>query len=121
MNSKANTGNLGEDLACRYLINNGYKILDRNFRKPCGEIDIIAKDNDATIVFVEVKALRRASSLSPEDNMSSSKIAKINRTASLWAGSNDASINQEKGFRVDLVAVELANWQDPIIRHYKNV
>lgn len=48
-------GNKGEDLACEYLIKNGYKILERNkhFSKLC-EIDIIAKLKDK-VVFVEVK------------------------------------------------------------------
>ena len=48
-------GNKGEDLACEYLIKNGYEILERNkhFSKLC-EIDIIAKYKNK-IVFVEVK------------------------------------------------------------------
>lgn len=44
----------GEDLAAQYLTKKGYKIIERNFRKGYGEIDIICvKDN--TLVFVEVK------------------------------------------------------------------
>ena len=48
-------GNKGEDLACEYLIKNGYEILERNkhFSKLC-EIDIIAKFKNK-VVFVEVK------------------------------------------------------------------
>jgi putative endonuclease len=48
-------GNRGEDLACEYLIKNGYEILERNkhFSKLC-EIDIIAKIKNK-VVFVEVK------------------------------------------------------------------
>lgn len=43
-----------EQLAARYLVDNGYTVLERNFRNKTGEIDIIAK-NDNLIVFVEVK------------------------------------------------------------------
>ena len=47
-------GKEGEAIAVKYLIDNGYKILDLNYRSQQGEIDIIAKDGDL-IVFVEVK------------------------------------------------------------------
>ena len=47
-------GKIGESLACKYLINKGYKILNRNYQKRCGEIDIIAR-NDLYLVFLEVK------------------------------------------------------------------
>lgn len=59
LNKKDNksTGNLGEDKAAEYLINKGYKVLERNLRLFCGEIDILAEDNK-TIVIVEVKTVR---------------------------------------------------------------
>ena len=48
-------GNKAEDQATQYLKEKGYKILDRNFSCPMGEIDIIAQDVQKTLVFVEVK------------------------------------------------------------------
>lgn len=50
-------GKSGEDLAARLLEARGYEILARRYRTRYGEIDIVARDN-ATIVFVEVKARR---------------------------------------------------------------
>jgi putative endonuclease len=50
-------GHEGEDVAADYLRSLGYTIVQRNFRGPGGEIDIIARDGDV-IVFVEVKARR---------------------------------------------------------------
>ena len=47
-------GKIGEEIATEYLIENGYKILERNFNCKQGEIDIIAKDKDE-VVFIEVK------------------------------------------------------------------
>lgn len=48
-------GNRGEDIACDYLIREGYVIIHRNFRSQYGEIDIIA-ENDTHIIFIEVKS-----------------------------------------------------------------
>lgn len=47
-------GKIGEDIAAGFLIKEGYNILERNFRCPLGEIDIVALDS-GTLVFVEVK------------------------------------------------------------------
>ena len=47
-------GKIGEDIACRYLLQEGYKIIERNFECLQGEIDIIAKDKNY-LVFIEVK------------------------------------------------------------------
>ena len=48
-------GDIGENIACKYLIKNHYKILERNFKNSIGEIDIIAR-HKKEIVFVEVKS-----------------------------------------------------------------
>ena len=48
------TGNLGESLACRYLENKGFRIIERNLHISRNELDIIAEDK-THIIFVEVK------------------------------------------------------------------
>ena len=50
------TGNIGEARAYAYLEQQGYEILDTNFKTKIGEIDIIAEDKTGRIVFVEVKS-----------------------------------------------------------------
>ena len=47
-------GKAGEDRAARFLAKQGYKILERNYRVPSGEIDLIAL-HKGEVVFVEVK------------------------------------------------------------------
>jgi putative endonuclease len=47
-------GRLGEELATRRLRSLGYEILERNYRCPLGEIDVVARDGDV-LVFVEIK------------------------------------------------------------------
>ena len=50
----AQTGARGEDAACTFLRKQGCQILARNWRRPCGEIDIVALEGK-TLVFAEVK------------------------------------------------------------------
>lgn len=52
--NKRETGGRGEDRAEEFLSGLGYRILERNYRSPFGELDIIARDGSYT-VFVEVK------------------------------------------------------------------
>ncbi|MEK7522710.1 MAG: YraN family protein [Patescibacteria group bacterium] len=125
-------GQIGEELACQYLLNNKYEIIDRNYREKWGEVDIICKDRDGVLVFVEVKTLRKSDFLNPEENLHSSKLKKIKRTAYLYANSHPELINNNKGWQIDLVAIEI-NCENPeslatkellklsTIRHYENI
>lgn len=115
------TGNEGENLACKFLIKKGYKILERNYWKPWGELDIIAKDRDGVLVFVEVKTMRRLAvntDLQPEDNLTKAKLIKLKRVAALFAGSRESLIDPDRGFRIDLVAV---CFNPERFFHYENI
>jgi len=108
-NSKTKVGKLGEDIACEYLKKKGFTLIDRNYRRPWGEIDIIAKDSTEALVFVEVKIIRLFddSQINPEDNLTHSKLEKLQRTAALYAGYNEKLVNDEVGWRIDLVAITI--------------
>jgi putative endonuclease len=75
-------GALGEEIAVRFLVQEGYRILDRNYRCPAGEIDIIAEQGD-TIRFVEVKTRAHAQTdlFAPEDAVDGLKRRHIRRAA----------------------------------------
>jgi putative endonuclease len=51
-------GQLGEDIACKYLINKGFSVLERNYTKKWGEIDIIS-EKEGKLYFAEVKSVSR--------------------------------------------------------------
>ncbi len=126
MTYKSQLGKFGEDIACKYLVDKGYRIIDRNFRQPWGELDIIAKAPDKTLVFVEVKTLRQAQarqaedSLQPEDQLTKSKLQKLKRTASLYAGHRQELIKDNKGWRIDLLALTIDD-ESCDIRYYENI
>lgn len=83
-------GNWGEICAQKYLLENGYDIVMRNFTARCGEIDIIAGDYEGCTVFVEVKTRKSCSYGMPSEFVDAKKQEKIKRTAVLYLGTDDA-------------------------------
>jgi len=69
-------GKYGENIAFDYLLKNGYKIKERNWRFGKGEIDVIAEENN-TIVIVEVKTRSSEYFGDPEESVSRKKQKKI--------------------------------------------
>lgn len=121
MTYRTNLGNFGENMACKYLAEKGYKIIERNFRKPWGEIDIIAKAPDKTLLFVEIKTMKEnLVGLKPEDQLTYSKLRKLKRTASLYAGHKQELIKDDKGWRIDLLTLTIRE-KSCDISHYKNI
>jgi putative endonuclease len=77
---KQRLGEFAEGLACRYLEGKGFHIIERNYTRRCGEIDIIAQRNDITH-FIEVKCVsREIRSLRPEDHVDISKLRRLSKT-----------------------------------------
>src|SRR5947208_2640880 len=103
-------GTRGENLACRFLRKNGYKVLYRNFKgRTGGEIDVICRDRD-TLVFVEVKTRTREDFGRPADAVNREKQTRIARGALAWLrllGDPDIL------FRFDVVEVIIAEGAEP--------
>ena len=59
---KQNIGKIGEDSAVKHFSSLGHTVLDRNYWKKWGEIDIVTRDSKGDIHFVEVKTVTRATS-----------------------------------------------------------
>lgn len=77
------TAILGEDSAVNFLLNKGYKILERNFRKGYGEIDIIATHNNI-LVFIEVKTRSQTRFGTPFEAITRSKLKILIRGANYY-------------------------------------
>ncbi|MEX0869934.1 MAG: YraN family protein [Candidatus Spechtbacterales bacterium] len=119
--SLKNTGEIGEDVAVKYAKQQGWKILARNFRKPWGEIDIVARDKKK-IIFIEVKAMAAPVKevFRPEVHFNPAKKQKLIRTCHSYLLEN--KYNEDTEYRIDLAAVEIdKNTKNARVRYYKNV
>lgn len=119
------TGLIGERIAESHLRKNKYKILDRNVRYKFGELDIVAKSKDGTLVCFEVKTTcgLNPHGIQPEDQMTFAKLKKFRRAALFYISSHPELVSERRGFRLDLIAVFLiGEGKDSYhIRHYENI
>ncbi|MFH1611811.1 MAG: YraN family protein [bacterium] len=119
---KRKIGDIGENIATNYLKNSKYKILNRNYQKKWGEIDIIAKKNKE-IIFVEVKTRKKAPLgvfFPPEINVNYSKRQKIIRTAETYL--LEKKYSPDIVWRIDVITIELNfKTKKADLRHLKGI
>ena len=127
---KQKIGKIGEDYTCKYLEKQGYKIIERNYLKKWGEIDIVAK-KDKKIHFVEVKSVSRdiynsninldryvnhetfigevaKNDYRPEDNMHPWKLKRLGRAVQSYLLDRDVSDDIEWQFDLVTVYIDLS-------------
>ncbi len=107
-------GNAGEDLACRYLEKQGYKILERNkhYSRFC-ELDIIAQYKNTT-VFVEVKTRKTDNFGAPFEAITKTKFENLKKGVQFYL-----SENKVKDYRIDVIGITLK--PEIKIEHLKNI
>jgi len=94
-------GDAGEDLAAAALRKQGYKILERNYQTPLGEIDLIAR-HGKVLVFVEVKTRKSLRFGAPQEAVSPAKQARLKRLADYYLKEKRLESAQ---VRFDVVAI----------------
>jgi putative endonuclease len=103
---KQEIGKLGEDIAVKHLVKHSFDILDRNYRKKWGEIDIVAENNDI-LHFIEVKTMAVShetnSSYNPEENIHFWKRQRLARAIKTYL----LEKNEENDWQVDSIAIFL--------------
>lgn len=105
---KGSTGQRGEELAANYLVNQGCKILARNWRANPGEVDIIVEcpGPEPVLAFVEVRTRHGRSGLA-EESISRRKAASM--VSAAYAYMEAHGINSEEApWRLDLLAISMS-------------
>ena len=107
-------GEIGENIAIKFLVKHGFSILDRNYTKKWGEIDIVAEKANK-LYFIEVKSVsyetlsdvnhETLDQYHPEDNMHPWKLRRMARTIQTYLLSKKLD---EKEWQVDLLVVFLS-------------
>lgn len=111
-------GKKGEQKAIEFLKEKGYRIIEQNFLKRMGEIDIIAFDpGHKEYVFIEVKTRSNLNFGHPEESVTQQKIDKIVRTAEIWL--NNKNLDDSE-WRIDIISVYWGE-KGPEIEHIENI
>jgi putative endonuclease len=104
-------GEIGEKLAVMFLMKHGFEILETNYTKKCGEIDIVAQ-KDKVLRFIEVKSISRSnlenvtqetSGYRPEENMHPKKIQRFARTVEYYV--MEKNVPETTEYQIDLALV----------------
>jgi putative endonuclease len=105
---KRRIGDIGEELACKYLERKGFRVIERNYLRKWGEIDIVA-EKGPLLSFIEVKSVSRESSAEgtwrPEENVHPAKLKRLHRVIQTYL--LDRKVPDNILWRIDIICVYL--------------
>jgi putative endonuclease len=114
MRVKDAVGQFGEQVAAQHLERAGLRILDRNWRCPEGEIDLVAAEG-ATLVVCEVKTRSGAAFGDPAEAVGPAKVQRLRRLALRWMAAHEVGWGD---LRFDVVAV-VRREGEVVVRHLR--
>jgi putative endonuclease len=114
-NDRKSLGKQGEEIAASYLKGLKYRVVEKNYRCRCGEIDIVALDGN-TLVFIEVKTRRTASYGPPQLAVTPFKQRQISKAALTYLAKNRQT---EMNARFDVISIILRN-ERSVLDHIKD-
>lgn len=121
-------GDLGERVACKFLLSKGFEILERNFWRKWGEIDIVARKTNV-IYFVEVKTVSHETRIDlqkavshgtwrPEEQVHQFKIGQIHKALESWIAENE----YDGDWQIDVIAVRIVPRETyASVKHIQNI
>ena len=111
-------GRYGEKVTANYLTQNGFKILDKNWRIREGEIDIVAMSPQGKIHFVEVKTRSSESFGHPLEAIDRHKAFRLQRLALAWLATHQRFGSD---YQIDVSAITLNSSQSPFLDYRSGV
>jgi putative endonuclease len=117
MRTRNAVGQYGEDVAARYLVDEGLSILARNWRCELGEIDIVARDGSA-LVICEVKTRRGLEYGSPLESVTYRKLARLRRLVGYWLQEHEI---KPDAVRIDVIGVIAPKRGAAVVEHIRGV
>ncbi|MDP3697293.1 MAG: YraN family protein [Candidatus Taylorbacteria bacterium] len=120
MKNTSEFGQWSENYVAQYLENKDYRVVDRNYRKKWGEIDIIAQ-KEGILIFVEVKANKEdLAGFEPERRVSPEKLRRMNRAIQTYLAYKKYGPDQE--WQIDIISLTLDRDRGVAkIKHFKNI
>lgn len=115
--SRQAMGRYGEQVAQRHLTDAGMAVLDRNWRCPEGELDLVLRDG-ATLVVCEVKTRSDDSRGTPHQAITPAKLERLQRLGMRWAREHGVRVTD---MRIDLVAVRRPRSGPALIEHVRGL
>ncbi|MFQ5661662.1 MAG: YraN family protein [Candidatus Paceibacteria bacterium] len=109
---KQKVGEVGENVACRFLVKQGFEVIERNYWKKWGEIDVIVK-KDSILHFIEVKTVscenldsvtHETDAYKPEDNVHPWKLKRLSRTIQTYLLEK---VSDDPDWQFDIIAIYL--------------
>ena len=108
-------GKWGEDVALAYLLDQGYRLLDRNWHQGHRDLDLIMLQDD-TLVIVEVRTRRNNLFMDPEQTVDALKMLSLSKAANAYIRLHRISLN----IRFDIVAITGTPSSDFTINHIED-
>lgn len=120
------TGSLGEQIAAHYLVDCGWRVLERNWRPGAGlrgELDLVALDPTTgapapVLVCVEAKTRASRPAAPPAAAVTAAKLARLRALTCAWAASHEVA---HCGLRIDVVSIVLRPGLPAVLRHHRGV